>query len=272
MLLAEGHLAADLLPAAEFIVQAERDGGYAARTQRAPRPEGTAAVLSALHLINGTAHVRRSARRDRRQPRRARAVPASNLVHHLGDECAAQRPTRADRDARQALASSPADFGSGAPLLWPQKAEDDLVAPKPSVPHTARAIRALVIALRSALADAALRAEAEEAIDEAAAWLAEQQNLEGTSKLIERPTEHGTEQLYFRHYTAAWVAKALLSAGLPAAHPAVSAALARIRADYQPETRLWRWSNGDVPVWMTLDSLEALRMAALSDTVTLRAP
>jgi len=25
-------------------------------------------------------------------------------------------------------------------------------------------------------------------------------------------------------------------------------------------------------VWMTLDSLEALRMAALSDTVTLRAP
>jgi hypothetical protein len=272
MLLAEGHLAADLVPVAEFLLQAERDHGYAARTQRVPRPEGTAPVLSALHLVNGTAtfdHQLDAIAASLGEVEKSRPLILSTVLEtstQLGS-----RPALTETLVRQLL-DARRDFGAGAPRLWPQKAEDDLVAPKPSVPHTARAVRALVITLRSALADAALRAEAEEAVEEAAVWLAEKQNLEGTSEVIERPTEHGAELLYFRHYTAAWVAKALLSVGLPAGHPAVGAALARVRADFQPEMGLWRWSNGDVPVWMTLDSLEALRMAALSDTVTLRAP
>jgi hypothetical protein len=272
MLVAEGHLAADLLPVANFLVQAERDGGYAARTQGVPRPEGTAAVLSALHLVNGTATF--DPQLDAIAASLGEVEKSRPLILSTVLETGAQlgsRPALTETLVRQLL-DARRDFGAGAPKLWPQKAEEDLVAPKPSVPHTARAVRALAVTLRSGFADAVLRAEAAEAVEAAAMWLAEQQDLEGMSELIERPTERGAELLYFRHYTAAWVAKALLSVGLPAGHPAVGAALARVRADFQPEMGLWRWSNGDVPVWMTLDSLEALRMAALSDTVTLRAP
>jgi hypothetical protein len=274
MLLTEGHLAADLLPVAAFLVQAERDGGYAARSQGVPRPEGTAAVLSALHRINGTATFGTQLdviAASLGEVERSRPLVLSTILEtcvQLGG-----RPELTETLAGDLLAAR-RNFGSdaGPLMLWPQKAEEGLVAPKPSVPHTARAVRALAITLGSAFADAALRSEAEAALEEAAAWLAEQQNLEGTSELIERETEHGVEQLYVRHYTAAWVVKALVSAGLPASHAAVSTALARVWADYQPEMSLWRWSNGDVPVWMTLDSLEALHSAALSDTVTLRAP
>jgi len=278
MLLIEGHLAVDLMPVASFLAQAEQGGGYAARTQGAPRPEGTAAVVSALHCIDGTGtfngHLDSMAA-SLGDVERSRPLILSTVL-----ETSAQlgsRPGLTETLVRDLLAAR-RDFGSGsgALLLWPQKAEEGLVAPRPSVPHTARAVRALKVTLDSALADtffadAALRAATEKAVEEAAVWLADQQNLEGTSELIERQTEHGVEQLYFRHYTAAWVVKALVSVGLPASHAAVSAGLTRIWADYQPDMSLWRWSNGDVPVWMTLDSLEALHLAALSSAVTLRA-
>lgn len=118
-----------------------------------------------------------------------------------------------------------------------------------------RAVRALVLALESPLNDA-LRTEVAEAIDKAAAWLAEGQSLEGTSELIERPSPDGeTNGRYLRHYTAAWVVKALVSAGLSSRHAAISAALTRVWRDFRPEIGLWRWSNGDLPVWMAADSV-----------------
>jgi hypothetical protein len=279
MLLIEGHLAVDLIPVANYLAQAEEDGGYAARTQGEPRPEGTAAVVSALHCIDGTATF--DAHLDSIEASLGDVERSRPLILSTVLEASAQLGSRPELTGTLVgdLLAARRDFGSGsgALLLWPQKAEDGLVAPRPSVPHTARAVRALAATLDSALADtffvdAALRAAAEKAVEEAAVWLAGQQNLEGTSELIERQTEHGVEQLYVRHYTAAWVVKALVSVGLPASHAAVSAGLARIWADYQPDVCLWRWSNGDMPVWMTLDSLEALHLAALSSTVTLRAP
>ena len=59
--------------------------------------------------------------------------------------------------------------------------------------------------------------------------------------------------------------KALVSAGVPAAHPAVSNAVARIWDSYGGDTAaLWAWDNGDLPIWMTFDAIEALRLANLA--------
>jgi hypothetical protein len=173
-------------------------------------------------------------------------------------------------DLASALLAARREFHSWR--LWQQKAEEGLVAPAPSVPHTARAVRALVLALESPLNDT-LQTEVTKAIDEAAAWLAEGQSLEGTSELIERSSaDGGSSVMYLRHYTAAWVVKALVSAGLSPRHTAVNTALNRVWTDFRPEMGLWRWSNGDLPVWMTADSVEALHLAALSGMLTLREP
>jgi hypothetical protein len=280
IMLIEGHLAADLAEVAESIPElarallensADERPGFAARTQQQPSPEGTATVLSVLHQVNGTAVF--DAELDvlsasMEQPvERSRPYILATLL-----ETSAQlgrRPELTNQIVAALLAARRQFHGW---RLWSQRAEEGLVAPAPSVPHTARSVRALVLALGSSLDDA-LRTSVIEAIDEAAAWLAEGQNLEGTSELIERQSDHGpTGVMYLRHYTAAWVVKALVSAGLSSRHAAVSAALAKIWADFHPDIGLWRWSNGEMPVWMTADSVEALRLAALSDMLPSREP
>jgi hypothetical protein len=61
------------------------------------------------------------------------------------------------------------------------------------------------------------------------------------------------------------VAKALVSAGVPATHPAVSGALAQVWRNYGGNTAaLWAWDNGDLPIWMTFDAIEALRLTNLA--------
>ena len=75
------------------------------------------------------------------------------------------------------------------------------------------------------------------------------------------------EQHYIRHFTAAWVVKALVSVGLPASHPAVSTAIGWIWTSYNEPAALWNWNNGDLPIWMTHDAIDALRLAALAATI-----
>jgi hypothetical protein len=269
IMLIEGHLAADLVDVAKFLEKpADTRTGFATRTQRQPTPEGTATVLSVLHQVNGTAAF--DAELDALSASVQHPVERSRpfILTTLLETSVQFGRRQLTEDIVAALLAARRQFRGWQ--LWSQRAEEGLVAPAPSVPHTARSVRALVLALGSSLDDA-LRASATEAIDEAASWLAEGQNLEGTSELIERQSDDGrTEAMYLRHYTAAWVVKALVSAGLSSRHAAVTTALARIWADYRPEIGLWRWSNGELPVWMTADSVEALHLAALSEMLTLR--
>jgi hypothetical protein len=125
---------------------------------------------------------------------------------------------------------------------------------------------------RDALADDdQLCVQVSEAVEEAGAWLAEGQSLDNTSELIDRQLEDRVEYLYERHFTAAWVVKALVSLGFPATHPAVATAVGRVWQDYHRETALWRWSNGDLPVWLTFDAVEALYLAAFAVPVLAQA-
>jgi hypothetical protein len=259
MLLLEDGLAADLVQVAESLRKmAAPAGGYAGREQSGPRPEATAAVLNALRRTIGTedfdAHMVQM-ERGLGDFEKCRSFilttmletsllikPETELVQVLVDSLlAARRPY-------------------GDVLLWPEKAEPLLITPAPSVAHTARAIRVLasVQAIRPA-------PPVQEALEQAVAWLMGQRDLHNAYEVIERPVNDRPEPVHVRHFTAAWVVKALVSAGVPATHPSVSNAVAQIWNSYGGDTAaLWAWDNGDLPIWMTFDAIEALRLANLA--------
>lgn len=259
MLLLEDGLAADLIPVAESLGKmAVPAGGYKSSEQSGPRPEATAAVLNALRRISVTedfdAHIAQM-ERDLGDFEKCRPFilttmletslllkPGTKLVQTLVDSLLAARRPYGDR------------------LLWPEKTEALLIDPAPSVAHTARAVRVLANIQAIRPAD-----PVQEALEQAVAWLIEQPDLHNAYEVVERSVNGGLEPVHVRHFTAAWVVKALVSAGVPAGHPAVGKAVARIWDSYGGDTAaLWAWDNGDLPIWMTFDAIEALRLANLA--------
>jgi hypothetical protein len=255
MILLENGLAADLVPVADSLMKTARPGGgFAGREQSGPSPEATAAVLSALRRIAVTedfdAHIAQleSGLGDFEKSRPFILTtmleaclllgPGTKLMETLVDSLlAARRPY-------------------GDLLLWPEKAEPLLLDPASSVAHTALAVRALASAQ-------AIRPDnkVQEALEQAAAWLIEQRDLHDAYEVTDRPTD----LVYVRHFTAAWVVKALVSVGVPASHPAIGNAEAQVWKSYGGDTTaLWAWENGELPIWMTFDAIEALRLTHLA--------
>jgi hypothetical protein len=259
MLLLEDGLAADLIPVTESLRKmALPTGGYAGREQSGPRPEATAAVLNALRRIAATedfdAHIAQMEKAlgdfEKYRPFILTTMletsllikPEARLVEILVDSLLAGRRPYGDV------------------LLWPEKAEPLLIDPAPSVAHTARAVRVLasVQAIRPS-------GQVREALEQAVAWLIGQRDLHNAYEVVERPVIGRPELVHVRHFTAAWVVKALVSAGVPTAHPSVSNAVAQIWSSYGGDTAaLWAWDNGDLPIWMTFDAIDALRLANLA--------
>ena len=259
LLLLEDGLAADLVPVAESLPKmALPSGGYRGLEQAGARPEATAAVLNALRRVAATegfdAHVAQM-ETDLGDFEKYRPfilttmletslllTSGTNLTEVLVDSLlAARRPY-------------------GELLLWPEKAEPLLIDPAPSVAHTARAVR--VLAGVQAIRPSPL---VQEALGQGVAWLMEQRDLHNAYEVTERPVDGRLEPVHIRHFTAAWVVKALVSAGVPTAHPSVSNAVAQIWHSYGGDTAaLWAWDNGDLPIWMTFDAVEALKLATLA--------
>ncbi len=259
MLLLEDGLAADLMPVAESLRKmALPAGGFAGREQSGARPEVTAAVLNALRRIAVTedfdAHLALM-ERDLGDFEKCRPFilttmletglllqPRTQFVEVLVDSLlAARRPY-------------------GDMLLWPEKAEPLLIDPGASVAHTARAVRVLaaVQAIRPS-------SQVQEALEQAVGWLIEPRDLRNAYEVVERVADGMPESVHVRHFTAALVTKALISAGVPAAHPSVSNAVAQVWNCYGGDAAaLWAWDNGDLPIWMTLDAIESLRLANLA--------
>lgn len=260
MLLLEDSLAADLVPVATRLsAGASPTGGYAARSQREPRPEATATVLLALQRIDGTAPLREhldTMRKNIGEFERTRPYILTTMLE-------TSRQLDPDSELTATLIRDLLDARRpyGDLLLWPEKVEPLLVSPAPSIAHTARAVRALAQVERPA-------PEMRAALEQAAAWLAGQRDLGNVSEIIDRPLDDGRiEQHYIRHFTAAWVVKALVSVGLPASHPAVNTAIGWIWSSYNEPAALWNWNNGDLPIWMTHDAIDALRLAAQAATI-----
>ena len=259
MLLLEDGLAADLIPVAESLRKmAVPAGGYAGRGQSKPRPEVTAAVLNALCRIDATDGFddhRAEMERDLGDFEKFRPFI---LTIMLETSLLLRSGTKLVDTLVESLLATRRPYGDL--LLWPEKAEPSRVDPQPSVAHTARALRALASAQ-------AVRPSSpvQKAIEQAAAWLIEQPDLHNAYEVNDRSTKDRPDLVHVRHFTAAWVVKALVSAGVPTEHPAVSHAVSRIWDSYGGGTvALWAWDNGDLPIWMTFDAIEALRLANLA--------
>ena len=262
MLLLEDGLAADLVPVADSLRKMSlRGGGYAGRDQSGPRPEATAAVLNALRRIAATedfdAHI---AQMERGLGEFEKARPFI-LTTMLETSLLIKPSTRLVEILVDSLLAARRPYGDA--LLWPEKAEPLLITPAPSVAHTARAV--WVLASVQAIQPSS---QVQEALEQAVAWLVEQRDLHNAYEATERPVSGGLELVHIRHFTAAWVVKALVSAGVPAAHPSVANAVAQIWGSYGGDTAaLWAWDNGDLPIWMTFDAIDALRLANLAGPV-----
>jgi hypothetical protein len=260
MLLLEGHLAPDLVPVVENLRRlSSENGGYRTREQAGPRPETTASVLHALHLVDGTArYPQRIAQMeaDLGEFEKSRPFILTTMLETSLQLSGSERLTELLVDSLL-TARRPA----GSLLLWPEKSGPLQVDPAPSVAHTARAVRALSAA-RAVRSDD----QVGEAVGQAAAWLTEQRDFSNTSDVIERVLPDGgrVETGFTRHFTAAWVAKALVSAGAPASHPTVRTAVAQVWASYASNASLWKWDNGDLPSWMTFDAVDAFWFSSLA--------
>jgi hypothetical protein len=259
MLLLEDGLAADLIPVAKNLrTMADPAGRYAGHEQSHPSPEATAAVLNAQRRIAASddfdAHIQwleqHLADFEKARPFILTTMLETSLLLNPA--------TRLTQTLVDSLLDARRPYGDL--LLWPEKAEQLLIEPDPSVAHTARAVRALAGA--QAIQPSG---KVGEALDQAVSWLLEQRDLHNAYEVIERRDIGRPEPVHVRHFTAAWVVKALASAGVAAAHPAVSNAVARIWDFYGGDAAaLWAWDNGDVPIWMTFDAIEALRLANLA--------
>ncbi len=259
LLLLEDGLAADLIPVAESLRKmALPSGGYRGLEQSGARPEATAAVLNALRRVAATegfdAHVAQMETDlgdfEKYRPFILTTMLETSLLLTSG--------TNLTEVLIDSLLAARRPYGDL--LLWPEKAEPLLIDPDPSVAHTARAVR--VLASVQAIRPSPL---VQEALGQAVAWLMEQRDLHNAYEVTERPVDGRLEPVHIRHFTAAWVVKALVSAGVPAAHPSVSNAVAQIWNSYGGDTAaLWAWDNGDLPIWMTYDAVDALRLANLA--------
>ena len=259
LLLLEDGLAADLVEVTESLRKmALPGGGYAGLEQSAARPEATAAVLNALRRTAAAedfgAHI---AQMEEGLGDFEKCRPFI-LTTMLETSLLLKSATKLTEMLIDSLLAARRPYGDH--LLWPEKAEPLLIDPDPSVAHTARAVRVLanVQSIRPS-------SQVQESLDQAVAWLTEQRDLRNAYEVIERPVDGRFEPVHVRHFTAAWVVKALVSAGVPAAHPSVSNAVAQIWNSYGGDTAaLWAWDNGDLPIWMTYDAVGALRLANLA--------
>jgi hypothetical protein len=259
LLLLGDDVATDLIPVAESLKKmADPGGGYKGRGQERPRAESTAAVLNALHRIapaeDFSSHIEQM-ERDLGDFEKSRPFILTTMLETsllLG-----RRGIRLVEILVESLLAARRRYGDR--LLWPEKSESER-GPTASVAHTARAVRVL-----AGLQAIQPESRVEEALDQAVAWLIEPRDLHLADEEIERPSADGDQLVHTYHFTAAWVVKALVSAGIPATHPAVAKPLAEIWSSFGGDAAaLWARDNGDLPIWMTFDAIEALRLASLA--------
>lgn len=264
-LLLVGEPYVDFGALAESLMAMRTDGGWLSRSGSV-RSEVTATVVDALFRIGTSLSVDEAldlvensiGEFTRNRPYLLTTIlqtvvrlrPDAPLVARLVDDLLAAR----------------LDFDGVA--LWPENSESGLVLPTASTVHTARA----VVALRDVLRCRGQRDDVDEAVGQATRWLTDRvhpDDLTVEQLVRPRPDGDGTTRVVIKHFTPAWVVRALV--GAPEVQlPRLNRALDAIWARYDSRLGLWSWTNGDVPIWLTLDALTALHEAAL--TVTQQPP
>ncbi len=238
-------------------------GGWGMSSQEESRPEATAVVVDALLRVDPTTDLTpRLALLERTVDDTARQRPA--LLATVLETVLDQRPASPlAADLIRSLLEIRRPRGPDDLPLWSQKTEPGLASPEPSTAHTARSVAVLARA-RSLGVDDQIGDQIDEALGVAVPWLLHHADLDNTSEPVSRRIGDRSEVVYIRHFTAAWVVRALVLAGEPTTHPAVIGALRQVQRYFSDDHALWRWNNGDLPVWMTFDAIATLRLAALA--------
>ena len=247
----------------------KEDGGWAARTQSGVgRPEVTALALGALSSAGynpdrlaeaGTVFEESlSAEND------AVAMASTYVVSTVIRGLVLARPTSPllPELRTSLLAGSIQDADRGNLLCWSDRflpKRDQVLAP--SVAHTAHAVVALARASQVLGEDAPSRS----ALDQAIRWLVSRSALDNQAEHIRRViTQDHWEVLTIRHFTAAWVARAILATSavnVPEAGPLLEEAVRRVLLAQREG--IWEWDDHDRPIWMTYQGARVLRDYAL---------
>ncbi|MEV6879528.1 helix-turn-helix transcriptional regulator [Amycolatopsis sp. NPDC051128] len=249
----------DLHTVVEELYAKRTDFGWQGRSA-GRRPEATAAVVDALFRAStilsaeeGLEHLQHSLD-DYSRTRPFLLATALRTSARLGPDAPLTRALTDD------LLAVRLDF-DGVPL-WGEKKEPRLVAPEPSAAHTARA----VVALRELLRTGEDRADVREAVEVGTQWLVERAHPDdGVSEdlALPQPGARHAVRVNIKHFTAAWVVQALAEAPqVPMIR--LNRALSSLWERYEASLGLWAWGSGDLPIWMTLDAVTALRSAALA--------
>ncbi|MET8997381.1 helix-turn-helix transcriptional regulator [Amycolatopsis sp. NPDC004169] len=224
------------------------------------RPEVTAAVVDALFQVSTILSAEEA---------------LEHLEHSLADDYSRTRPFLLATALRTA-----ARIGPDTPLtrrltddllaarldidgvrLWGEKKEPRLVAPEPTTAHTARA----VVALRELLRNGDDRADVRDAVEVGTQWLVDRTHADDgimEDLALPQPGQRAIP-VNIKHFTSAWVVQALAEAPkVPTVR--LSRALGSLWERYEAGLGLWAWGSGDLPIWMTLDAVTALRAAALA--------
>ncbi|MFF4607160.1 hypothetical protein ACFY12_31050 [Streptomyces sp. NPDC001339] len=261
-------------------------GGWAARSQGSgARPEVTAIVLGALaragadpRLLEAEIHSCEALLDpDHDAPGLANTYVVTNVLRGL---LRAAPGSRSLGGLREVLVNgATADPARGGHRCWGAALATGHGNPAPSAAHTARAVVALDRAARVLGEDARQCAVREEGLR----WLlagavagGAMPDLDNCQEEVRRPDQEDPlhqELLSVRHFSAAWVARALMTDGArrtaaeevgPEAWEGyLATAVARVRS--MQRGGVWRWEDGPMghPVWMAYQGLSVLRRYAL---------
>lgn len=261
-------------------------GGWAARSQGSgARPEVTAIVLGALaragadpRLLEAEIHSCEALLDPEHDASGlANTYVVTNVLRGL---LRAAPGSRSLGRLREVLVNgATADPARGNHRCWGAALTTGHGNPAPSAAHTARAVVALDRAARVLGEDARQRAVREEGLRWLLAGAASPtgavSDLDNCQEEVRRPGQEDPlhqELLSVRHFSAAWVARALMTdgarqiaaegVGLAVWEDRLSAAVARVQGMQQ--AGVWRWDDGPMghPVWMAYQGLSVLRRHA----------
>ncbi len=248
----------DMRQIARTMSRRQHAGGWSNRELEVPRPDVTAVVLGTLTRVgrSGTADLEAAWRwlsESMGDADRRRTFVLSTVLENL----AQLRPDHAfvAELVRLLLGGRMAD---GTQPMWASAAGANPQLLEPSVAHTARA----VVALRTANAGHH-RAEVDDAVGRAVAWLCQERNDDGITENVRVDRDRRDLDVAVDHFTSAHVIRALVGqAEVPADR--LTGAFDTLWRSYVPTEGLWVWrQDGRLPIWMSHDAVAALRAAAL---------
>lgn len=241
-------------------------GGWAARTQAEQwRPEVTAWVLLALVQASaggdGVTHVTDRLLGGFGPTTDPVGAQRTHVVATVLGALArlAPRDPSLDRLRDLIIAGRIRDPDTGL-LCWGDRlgSVGDAHRIAPSMPHTARATISLIRSGRQSRSVASV-------IEEGLEWLVARGDLTNQTEQIRRMLPgNRRESLVVKHFTAAWVARAIILAKLD--RDAEREALLEAAVEgvcRQQSDGIWEWENRERPIWMAYQGITALRLHAM---------